>query len=201
MKTKSTVIPESQRTTRRMKLSQKSKMRDLFEKGYAVSYIARKFECKPNAVWNTVYDLAECRKLSKEEEKYALRFSKVTKKQVLKIRRDAHKHGCKSWEISETYGISQTGALCIIKGKTFRWLGGWVRPSAYGPWKFLVPIPSKKEIRRTDLRRGPKKGSKPKVKSGTLLEIAKKRGISTSSVCRLIKSGKIKVPKRALVSQ
>lgn len=66
-------------------------MRRLFSEGYAVSYIARKFRCWPNAIWNHVYALDLPRKQTSKSQKHIMRNSKLTVSQVLRMAQNAHR--------------------------------------------------------------------------------------------------------------
>jgi hypothetical protein len=162
-------------------LSQRDKMRKLFEDGYSICFIARKFKCWPNTVWHHVYKLSTPRVISKKEEKLFTNNSKLTKKQIIEIRNS----GLGSIYISRIYNISPTTALGILSGKTYRWVESKTSK------EFLVPLEIPKEIRITDLKRGAKKGQQRSVKSGTLVVLGKKYKVAPCTIRRRILKGKI----------
>lgn len=166
-------------------------MRDLFLEGYALNYIARHFDCRPVAVWNNVFDLSPPETFSKEKQKWAMSLAKVTISDVKKIRSRVP-YGITAPEASKIFGISETTALAIIRGKTFRWISGWTRPRG-NEFIYLRPIEMPKQIKKTDQVRGCKKGSKRSVKPGALIELAKKYKVSTSTICRWRSKGKIHI--------
>lgn len=162
-------------------ISQIEEMRRLFCKGYAVSHIARKFDCWPNAVWNHVYSLDPPRKLTTENIKRIMRNSKLTVSQVKTIR----KSNLGSNSIAEIYGISSSCALGILKGKTYRFVEGPCRDGN------LEPLDLPRSDRKTDLKRGAKKGQPRSVRSGTLVVLAKKYNVKPCTIRRRILAGKI----------
>lgn len=176
---------------KRFSYVQINEMRDLFLKGYALSYIARYFDCRPVAVWNNVFDLSPPEVFSKEKQKWAMTGSKISISDVKKIRSRVPK-GITAPEVMKIYGISETSALAIIRGKTFRWIPGWTRPRGE-ELVYLQPVEMPKETRKTDQVRGCKKGSKRSVKPGALIELAKKYKVSTSTICRWRSKGKIHI--------
>lgn len=177
--------------SRRFTPPQRKEMRDLFLKGYTVSYIARIFSCRPVAVWNNVFDLSIPTTFDPIKQKCAIRASKISVTDVKRLRKKVPK-GISAGEASKQYSISESAALAIIRGKTFRWVPGWTRPYA-DKLIYIEPISLPKEIKKTDLVRGCKPGSFHSVESGALLKLAKKHGVSTSTICRWRLKGKIKV--------
>lgn len=173
----------------RFSLIEKQKMRNMFVEGYALSYIARKFACRPVAVWNNVFDLSPSMVFSKEKQKWAMNVSTVSIKIVKKIRSKVPRV-ITSKEAAEMAGISQSAALAIIRGKTFRWIPGWTRPYK-DILVYLEPEEYPHEIKKTDKVRGCKKGSIRTAKSGELIKLAKKYKVSTTTICRWRKKGKM----------
>jgi len=165
---------------------QREIMRELFGKGYGIHYIARKFKCWPNAVWNHVYDLSTPRKITAEEKKHYTKNSKLKEADVIRIRQMAVQ-GIGSLQIGNIYHISQSATLGIINGKTYRWIKS---PTAKG---LLIPIELDHIKRKTDLRPGAKLGSKQSVPSGTLKKLAKKHHVASCTIRRWILKGKIRV--------
>ena len=133
---------------------QRETMRELFEKGYGIHFIARKFKCWPNTVWNHVYDLSTPRKISVEEKKHYTKNSKLKEADIVRIRQLAVIHGMGSLQIGSMYHISQSAILGIINGKTYRWVKSL---TAKG---LLTPVELDRIKRKTDLRPGAKLGSK-----------------------------------------
>jgi DNA invertase Pin-like site-specific DNA recombinase len=168
------------------------RMRYLYDQGYALRYIARKFNCNPHAVWHRVYDLSPPQKLSAKIKRHYLRNSKLTEVDVRKIRILAVKQGINAVEIGKIYGISQSTALAIINGKTFRWINGETK-------KGMIEVIEYNYRPKTDLKCGPKPGSKSKVKQGVLIKYAKQYGVKPCTICRWMKKGKFKVKKSELV--
>lgn len=167
------------------------KMREMAEKGFALSYIARKFSCCTNAVVHRVFSCIPPRKVSKEKQKLYLRNSKLSPDDVKRIRK-LGLEGMDAVAIGKIYGISQTASLAIINGKTFRWipgntLSGYIKPISYDP------------MLKTDKVRGHKRGSKRRVKNGILLKYAEKYNVSPSTICRRISRGALKLKDSELV--
>jgi hypothetical protein len=174
---------------RRMKPAEKQMMRQLYEENYALGFIARKFNCCVNTVWNNVFDISvSC--LSKEKIKCTIKTSKVTPKEVKKIRLFA-KNGQNAVQLSKLYGISQTATLSIIRGRTFRWIPGWIRPYQNQKFFYYKPINIKQEKPKTDKKPGAKLGVKKVSSRGEVLRLAKKYNVSSSTICRWRKKGKI----------
>jgi hypothetical protein len=163
-------------------------MRKLFEEGYGIGYIARKFNCYPNTVWHHVFDLSTPRIITKKEKELFTHNSKLSVKDVCKIRNLGLK-GVSSADVGLSFGISETCALGIMKGKTYRWVEG---PISKGE---ITPISIPKEIRKTDLKSGIKTGQKRSVKSGVLIRLGKKYGVAPCTIRRWIVKGKIKIKK------
>lgn len=173
---------------------QKAHMRILCANGYAIQYIARKFNCRPNSILNNVFDLLPPTMLNGPKKKSALKAAKVSIENVMEIRKLAIDYDYGAILLGRMFNINQTTALGIIKGKTFRWVAGWTRPHV-GKLVYLAPIGKMKIKRKTNLKQGPKIGSKQKVKQGVLIKLAKEYNVSTSTVCRWIKKDSIKVKK------
>jgi len=163
------------------------RMRKMAEEGYAINYIARKFKCCPNAAYHRVYDVIPARVATPVQQKRYLKRSNLEIADVKRIRQLALQ-GMNAVEIGKIYGISQTTALSIVNGKTFRWVPGKTLKGIIHPVNYEPKI-------KTDRRRGPKNGSKRSVKSGVLIKYAEKHGVGTSTICRRIKKGKIKIKK------
>ena len=163
-------------------------MRSLYEQGYAVQYIARRFNCRSNAVWNRVFDLSAPRHLSPGERKRAAASKKFTAREVKAIRRRAISEGVSSAALAQEYGVSQACTLGIIRGKTYRWVAGWIRPSRNGPLVKLVPGDYPEHPQKTDLKRGFKAGvSVRSVPHGTLVRLSKMTGLSKSTLSRMLR--------------
>jgi hypothetical protein len=171
---------------RKFSWQQRAKIRQLFDDGYGICYLARKFKCWPNAIWTIVYDLAIPRKATKKEQEHFLKSSKVTIDDVIEIRKLA-KQGYGSPFFAKMYGISQTTALNIMNGKTYRWLKGYTKKG------FLNPIKIGRIRRKTDKKSGAKPGVKKTVPRGTLITLSKKYHVKPCTICRWISKGKIKV--------
>lgn len=181
--------------SRRLTQIQKGKIRDLHQEGYSMGYIARKFRCQINTVWNNVFDLDPAYTLSEARKACAIKCSKLTVPEVLEIRELSHKNKKKynAIALAERFGVSQTTILGVIRGKTFRWLGSWIRPRDDDSDIYLEPLNEIRPPVMSDLTPGPKKGSHKQFKRGTILKIANAMNLSPSSICRKIKSGKIKI--------
>jgi hypothetical protein len=89
-------------------IAQQEAMRELFKTGYGISYIARRFKCWPNTVWNHVYDLSPPRKISAKEKNQYTKNSSLTDKDVIQIRR-------------------------LVNGKSYRWVEGPTRKGFLKP--------------------------------------------------------------------
>ena len=168
------------------------KMRKLVEDGYALHYVARKLGCCANAVCHHTFDLIPPKKVSKIMQKRYMQSSNLTIAKVQKIRELGVTKRYSAVEIGDIFGISPTSALSIIKGKTFRWLPGMTLSGE------IVPIEYDFKP-KSDLTRGPKFGSKQKVKSGVLLKYAEKYGVKPTTICRRIKKGTLKIKKSELI--
>jgi len=161
----------------------------MFEQNYALSFIARKFDCRPVAVWNNVFDLSPHSNFSPVKSKWAMNTAKISIANVKKIRARVPK-GITASEARKLYNISQSAALSIIRGKTFRWVPGWTRPYA-DTLVYLEPIDLPERKIKTDRVRGAKPGSSWTVKRGTIIKLAKKYGMSKSTICRWRQRGKL----------
>lgn len=137
-KTKKSTPLNKEKHGRRFTPLQKQEMRSLFQDGYALSYIARKFDCRPVAVWNNVFDLSPATTFSPVKLKWAMNTARISVANVKKIRAKVPK-GISAPEAARLYNISESAALAIIRGKTFRWVPGWTRPYA-GTLVYLQPI-------------------------------------------------------------
>ena len=164
---------------------QRAEIRKQYETGYGICFLARKYNCWPNAIWNIVYDLSKPIKASEKEKKLFLKNSKLTEKNVLEIRKLA-KHG--SPYIAKKFNISQTTALGIMNGKTYRWVKGETVKGT------LEPIEVARVRRKTDMKPGSKPGVKKTVARGALIKLAKKHGVKPCTIRRWILKGKIKKP-------
>lgn len=161
-------------------------MQSMYERGYAVQYIARKFRCYGNAVWNHVYNLSAPRVLSPGEMRQ--RKGKLTAKQVRGIRDLAIKKGLSAEAIASMFEISTSCALGVIRGKTYRWVAGDIRPRMSEPLVRLVPDSYPKHPAKSDLRRGFKAGvSKRLVAPGVLLKLSEMTGLSPSRLSRMLR--------------
>jgi hypothetical protein len=169
---------------RKITPEQREKMRELFKNGFGIHFIARKFKCWPNAVWNHVYDLSPPRKVSIKEKIHFTRNSGLTDMDIVSIREMATR-GYGSTHIARVFGISQSAAIGIINGKTYRWVESKTQKG------LLKPIEIERTRRKTDLRPGAKLGSKQSVPSGTLKKLAKKHHVATCTIRRWIVKGKI----------
>ena len=167
-------------------------MRSLVDEGRAVLYVARKFNCRPNSVLHHVFDLITPRKVSKKMQQRYLKSSNLTISQVKEIRQLSLKKGMSATELGKRYNISQTAALAIVNGKTFRWIPGQAKCGE------IVPIEYNFRP-KTDLIRGPKKGSKKRVKSGVLVKYAERHHVKPTTICRWVKMGKLKLKKNEMV--
>jgi hypothetical protein len=163
-------------------------MRKLFEEGYGIGYIARKYDCWTNAVWHHVYDLSTPRIVSKKEKNLFTKNSKLNINDIRKIRR-LGLSGVSAADIGQSFNISETAALGIMKGKTYRWVEGAVSNGE------ITPIDIPKEKRKTDLKSGIKVGQKRSVKSGVLVKLGKKYGVKPCTIRRWVLKGKLKICK------
>ena len=170
---------------------QVKEIRDLYFQGYALRYIARKFDCNANAIWHRVFDLNIPKMVTSKIKKHYLRNSKLTEKDVRTIRELAIKRRMNAVQIGRMYGLSQTAALSIINGKTFRWIAGVTK-------KGKIELVEYNERPISDQKGGPKIGSKQKVKPGVLLKYSQKYNVMPCTICRWIKKGKLKVKKSEL---
>jgi predicted DNA-binding protein YlxM (UPF0122 family) len=183
---------------RRMTESQKNKMREMFTEGYALGHIARKFACCVNTVWNNVFYLdkvssdsekVNCYTLSKKKIDCAIKCSKLTAKQILAIRSLSHKDRDKynAIALSKIYCVNQSTILGIVRGRTFRWVGGWTQPLRTEPAVYLTPTVEVRLEGKTDAVFGPRKGSKMFYHGGELKRLAEKEGVDPTTMCRRMK--------------
>jgi len=171
--------------------AQVQQIRSLVDEGYAVLYVARKFNCRPNSVLHHVFDLIPPRKVSKKMQQRYLKSSNLTISQVKKIRQLSLKNGVSAAELGRGFNISLTSALAVVNGKTFRWVPGWAKCGEIMPIEYEFKP-------KTDLTRGPKIGSKKKVKSGILLKYAEIHHVKPTTICRWVKMGKLKIKKNEM---
>ena len=124
---------------RRMSFVQKDQMRKMFVEQYAISCIARKFKCRQNTVWNNVFDLDKNYTLSKERKIRAITHSKLKVEQVKLIRSLSYKDRKKynAIALAKLYKVSQSTILGVVRGKTFRWVDGWICSKKV--WNYLKP--------------------------------------------------------------
>lgn len=166
--------------------NQINQMRQLVNDGYGIHYVARRFECCANSVFYHVYDLIPPKKISNKDQKRFLKNSNLTISKVKQIRKLNLERNVSASQLAKRFDISQTAALGIINGRTFRWVAGKTKKGE------IVPV-EYEYISKTDLKRGPKKGSTRRVKNGVLHKYAKKYGVKNCTICRWIKKGKLKL--------
>lgn len=166
-------------------------MRELFKANYSLGYISRKFDCKTNAVWNNVFDLSN-HDLTEGKKKCAKSSSKLTDEQVQSMRLLA-KRGDGSCVLAKMFKISQSAALGVIKGKTYRRVPGWIRLKRNLQFVYHEPSKQPQEEIKSDKCRGTKLGSKRLAKSGEVLKMAKKYNVSKSTICKWRDKGLIKI--------
>jgi len=176
---------------RRLTQKQHQQMKKLYEEGYAINFIARKFCCRQQTVWNCVFQSSIPVIPSKNILLRNIKCSKLTKDNVTQIRTLA-RSGLDSVAISKMYKISQTTTLNVIRGKTFRWIKGWIRPDINSKFIYIKPLNITLPKPKSDRFCGAKAGSKKTVPRGYLLKLAAKHKRSTSTICRWMKKGKIK---------
>lgn len=128
----------------------REKMRNLYNEGYCIEEIARRFKCRPNAVMHHIYDLTiPCRTMARNN-------SKLTKKQIQSIRQSFIKKKESAASISRKFEVSATTVLNIVHGIFYRWIPGeiidndgviWVIPEGF----HVDQISNKKGIGNQDL--------------------------------------------------
>lgn len=169
----------------------KEKIRKLYKDGYCISYIARKYNCRQNAIYHHISDLVIPNKY------YIKRFCKLSANQVKEIRKLYINSKISTIYLSSIYEVSETTILNIVHGKFYKWVPGKIInkngkiekiPKNY----FIDQNVNKKGM----MKFGPKVGSKNNMIRGGLKPIADKYNVSTSTICRWIKKEKIKIDKR-----
>lgn len=166
----------------RFNFEQINQMKTLYENGYGIGYIARQFKCYPNNVWHHVYRLDIPRQISRTEKKQYAKHSKLTEKEIIKIRNC----GRGSPYVAKMYNISQSCALGILNGKMYRWIKSTTRKN-----ESIVPIDFPKIKRKTDLKPGLRKGQPRSVPHGTLILLSKKYKVAPCTIRRWILKKKI----------
>lgn len=185
---------EKSKFARRMPVLQKDGMRRMFMDGYAIGCIARRYKCYVNTVWNNVFDLDGNYTLSEKKKKKAIEHSKLSVIQIRLIRELSYKNRRRYNAIflSKKYCVNQTTILGIVRGRTFRWVGGWTCPVRGEPWHYLNPSNEVRSKGITDVKFGPKPGSKFHYHGGELTKLARKCGVSLSTMCRRMKRLRMK---------
>lgn len=164
----------------------REKMRALYQEGYCVEDIARRFKCRTNAVVHHVYDLVvPCITMIRSN-------SKLTEKQVKDIRNLFIKKKWVASEIAEKFDISQSTVLNVVHGIFYRWVPGEV----VGKDGVIHVIPeghhTKTLLNKKGARKsGPNKNTERLVHSGALIPIAKKYKVATCTISRWMRNGKM----------
>jgi len=164
----------------------RQKMRDLYADKYCIEAIARKFKCRTNAVMHQVYDLTiPCIKMVRGN-------SKLTKEQVIVIRKLYIEDKESAPSISKKFNVSESTILNIIHGIFYRWVPGEVinkDGKIYKiPKRFYVDkIMNKKGAKKS----GPNKKTERMVNAGVLIPIAKKHKVATCTISRWMRNGKM----------
>lgn len=165
--------------------SQKQEMRQLVSDGWAFSYIARRYHCNVNAVYNNTFDVLPPVVLSDGKEKWARKASKIKICDVRRVRKMLKKNPSLSARfVMRHLGVSESSALSLIKGRTFRWVGGWTRPHYKKPLVYLEPIEASGIGILSDRRPGPKFGMRDKAPYGSVKAEAERLGVSRSLISR-----------------
>ncbi|MDD5650171.1 MAG: helix-turn-helix domain-containing protein [Candidatus Nanoarchaeia archaeon] len=164
----------------------REKIRELYKQGYCIEAIARKFKCQTNTITHHIYDLTiPCITMIRGN-------SKLTKKQVQKIRFLFIKNKVSAPKISKEFNVSQSTILNIIHGVFYRWVPGNIIdrngivhaiPNGF----YIERLLNKKGARKP----GPNKYSERLVHAGDLIPLAKKHNVSPCTISRWMRNGKM----------
>lgn len=166
------------------------KMRQMYLNGYCMSAIARHFKCQLNAVTHHLSDLIIPTATMHRSN------SKLTSKDVIKIRRLYIKSGYPATILAPMFKVSESSILNIIHGVYYRWVPG----EAINRSGMIYTIPevtiSGRDVNKMGMKKsGPNENTVRRVHSGALIPLAKKYGVATCTISRWIKKGKLKAPK------
>lgn len=166
----------------------KQKIIDLYKKGICISEIARIFNCRTNAIQHHI----GC--LSVPYYGNIKRNCKLKYYEVKQIRKKYIYQKIAAPILAKEYNVSETTILNVVNGIFYRWVDGVVKDKD----GIIHVIPKKNYTEERYLLKGKKKpgakeGSTKKNSDGSLIKLAKKYKVSTSTICKWIKKGKIKL--------
>lgn len=161
----------------------RDEVRRLYREGYCQSAIARKFGVGLQTISYHLRDLI-IPAINRSNG------NKLTAAQVRRIRRLHIIHKIPCAHIARDYNVSDSAVLNVVHGVFYRWVSGEII-TPEGVIEHLSGETSTSPLNtKGEKKRGHKKGAKRRP-HGSLLPIARKYGVSTSTVCRWLKSGKV----------
>lgn len=163
-------------------------IRKMYNDGYCLSSIARKFKCHQHTIMHHIYDLVIPMK------NYS-RAGILSDNQIVSIRNKFIYGGMSGPTLAKEYNVSQSTILNVIHGIYYRYVPGEILLKD-GTIVTIVKgmetnIPIKIKGRR---KGGPKTGDKKRT-YGCLLPLAEKYGVSRSTICKWLNKGKIRESK------
>lgn len=169
------------------------KMRNMYMKGYAQSAIARRFDCRINAVAHHIHDLIIPTPNNSRNN------LKLTSKKVKKIRSLFIYKKMSSTVLASMFNVSQSTILNVVHGVFYRWVPGKIILRS-GKIVEISPVLDKtlngRKINRKGIKKsGPNKNSVRLAPVGSLKHISKKHGVSPCTISRRIRTGKINIKK------
>lgn len=165
----------------------REKIRALFKEGYCLQEIARKFNCRSNAIIHHVYDLT-----IPHVSRIKNNMHKLKARQVKSIRKLYIEEKLSAPTIATKFKVSASTILNIVHGVFYRWVPGEIidkEGQIYEiPEGFTIDMFTNK---KGAMKTGPNENSERYVRPGELLPIAKKFDVSISTVSKWIRKGKI----------
>lgn len=163
----------------------REKIRGLYLEGYATSYLARKYKCNINAIWNVVFDL----QIPYRPESYLKAYKKtarLTEAQVKKIRHLAIDKNVGNNELATKFNVSGSTILSVVKGRTYRWVPGKIRPRM-GELRYIEPLSGRAPQTKSDRKSGPNENTVRLADHGECLKLAKINKVSPSAISRWLR--------------
>ena len=168
----------------------REKIREMYQEGYCSAAIAREFNCHVNAIMHHISDLVIPIHNTKNTK------AKLTNKQVKQIRTKYIKNGLAAPILAEIYSVSQSTILNVIHGIYYRHVPGEVISKSGTVYVLPENYASGKATNtKGRLKGGPRPGT-IRRQNGILKRLAKKHKVTTSTICKWLKNGKLKEPRR-----
>lgn len=167
----------------------RNKIRKLYNDGYSISALTRKFDCRYNAIMHHIYDLViPVVSMSRNN-------NKLNEVQVVSIRNKYIYGGYSAPMLAKEYNVSESTILNTIHGIYYRYIPGEIILKDGTIITIVKGFGTDKPINtKGNKKLGPKIG-KPRRKNGCLIPLEKKYGVSKATICRWLNSGKIKESK------